>query len=331
VKALITGATGFVGGHLAEKLVRKGYEVRALARQTSDTSRLKKLDIEIIDGDIRDAGATKKAVRSCEFVYHLAAKTTKDHLSKKEYYAHNVQGTRSIAQAALDEGVNRLVYASSIGVYGTFRDSTIDENTPPNPDSYYRETKLGGEKEILRFHRDGGLPVVVARLASVFGPGSCNWLSVSRKIAKGNFRMIGAGENYEHMVYVEDLVEGVWRCSETQGIEGKTYILAGPEPAKVRQVFVIIAQELGADSSFATLPAAPFRLYQRLCELVHRSFGIELLRSHYYDVFLMDHVFATSRAQDELGYFPRVSLKNGFRRLIRWYREQGYLSRSGIP
>jgi nucleoside-diphosphate-sugar epimerase len=325
LKVLVTGATGFIGGRLAEALVKAGYEVKGLARQTSDTSLLKKLDIEIINGDIRDAAAMKKAVSDCQCVYHLAGKTTKDHLSKKHYYAHNVQGTKNVAQAALEAGVSRLVYASTIGVYGTVRNSSIDENTEPNPDSYYRETKLGGEKEVLRLHRDSRLSVVVARLGSVYGPGSCNWLDVCRKILKGNFRIIGTGENYDHMVYVDDLVEGLRRCGDVKGVEGRTYIITGPEPAKLRQVLEMIAEELGADTFLDSLSGTPFRVYQRFCGLVYRSFGIQLPRSHYYDLFFMNHIFRTSKAQKELGHFPNVSLRDGFRRLLGWYREKGYL------
>jgi nucleoside-diphosphate-sugar epimerase len=325
LKVLVTGGKGFIGGHLAETLVRQGHEVRVLARQTSDTSRLKKLDIEIINGDIRDAAATKKAVRNCQCVYHLAAKTTKDRLSKKQYYAHNVEGTKNVARAALDAGISRLVYASSVGVYGTVRNSSIDENTAPKPDSYYRETKFGGEKEVLRLHRESGLPIVIARLGSVYGPGSCSWLGLSRKILRGKFRIIGTGENYDHMVYVDDLVEGIRRCGETKGVEGRTYILTGPQPAKLRQVLEIIAEELGADTLLDSLPVAPFRVYQQLCAFLHRSFGIQLPRSHYYDLFLMDCIFTTTKAQEELGYFPNVSLRDGFRRLLEWYREKGYL------
>lgn len=325
MKALVTGATGFIGGHLAETLVKEGYEVRVLARQTSDTSLLKKLDVEIIDGDIRDAGAMNKAVRDCQCVYHLAAKTTKDHLTKKEYDAHNVEGTKIIAQAALHAGVSRLVYASTVGVYGTARNSSIDENTAPNPDSYYRETKLGGEKEVLRLYRDSGLPVVVARFGSVYGPGSRNWVDVCRKIAKGNFRIIGTGENYDHMVYVDDLVEGVRRCGEVKDVEGRTYIITGPEPAKLRQVLEMIAEELGADTFLGSLSVTPFRVYHQFCGLVYRSFGIQLPRSHYYDLFFMNHIFRTAKAQKELGHFPNVSLRDGFRRVLGWYRAKGYL------
>jgi nucleoside-diphosphate-sugar epimerase len=326
LNVLVTGATGFVGGHLVELLVRHGHEVKALARQTSDTSFLKKLSVEIVGGDIRDEAAMKQAMAGCQCVYHLAAKTTKDRLSKKDYYAHNVQGTKNVAQAALDAGVSRLVYASTIGVYGTVRNSSIDENTVPNPDSYYRETKLGGEKEVLRFHRESGLPIVVARLGSVYGPGSCNWLGLSRKILKGNFRIIGTGENYDHMAYVDDLVDGIRRCGEAKDVAGKTYIITGPQPAMLRQVLEIIAEELGADTFLDSLPVAPFRVYQQLCAFVYRSFGIQLPRSHYYDLFLGSHIFRVTKARDELGYFQNVSLRDGFRRLLGWYREKGYLS-----
>ena len=325
VKVLITGATGFIGGHLAQALVKEGHQVRALARPTSDTLLLKKLNIEIVNGDLRDAAAMNKAVGGCQCVYHLAAKTTKDHLPKEQYHAHNVEGTINVARAALNAGVNRLVFASSVGVYGTFRDSSIDENSAPNPDSYYREAKLAAEKEVLRLHRESGLPVVVARLGGVYGPGTCSWLGLCRKILTGNFRVIGAGENYDHMGYVDDVVEGIRRCGEATGVDGRTYIITGPEPAKLRQWLEMIAQELGADSVFGSLPAPPFRIYQRLGRLVHRSLGIELPRAHYYDLFFMNHRFITTKAQEELGYFPTMSLKDGFRRLLEWYREKGYL------
>jgi nucleoside-diphosphate-sugar epimerase len=325
LKVLITGATGFIGARLAETLIKTGHDVRGLAQQTSDTSLLKKLDVEIVRGNIRDAVAMKNAVKDCQCVYHLAAKKTKDRLSKKQYYVHNVEGTKNVAQAALSAGVSRLVYASTIGVYGTLRNSSIDENTAPKPDSFYRETKLGGEKEIVRLHRENGLPAVVARLGTIFGPGSCSWLDLCHKIVNGNLRIIGTGENYDQMVYVDDLVEGLRRCGETRCIEGRKYILAGAEPAKLRRVLEILAEELGADRFLETLSAGPFRVYQRTCAFAYRSFGVELPRSHYYDLFLTNCIFTTTKAQEELGYFPKVSLRDGFRRLLTWYREKGHL------
>jgi nucleoside-diphosphate-sugar epimerase len=325
VKVLVTGATGFIGGRLVENLARRGHQIRALAREASDKSLLTKLDVEIVNGDIRDAGAMNQAVQGCECVYHLAAKITKDGLSRREYYAHNVEGTKNVAQAALAASVNRFVYASSIGVFGTFSDSTIDENTAAKPDSYYRETKFRAEQEVLRLHQQRGLPAVVARVGSVYGPGSCSWLGLCRKILKGNFQIIGTGENYDHMVCVDDLVEGLRRCGEVNGVEGRTYILAGPDPATLREVLGLIAEELGVKSDLGSLPITPFRAYKHLCGLVYRSFKVELPRSHYYDLFLTDHIFRTRKAQEELSYFPSISLRNGFQRLLDWYRESGYL------
>lgn len=325
MKVLVTGATGFVGGHLAQALVREGHQVKALARLTSDISLLKELDIEIVHGDLRDADALKKAVDGCERVYHMAAKTTKDRLSKEQYQAHNVEGTKNLAEAALNAGVSRLVLASSVGVYGTVRASPLDENSRPAPDSYYRETKLRGENAVLRLHRESGLPVVIARLGGVYGPGSCSWLPVCLKMLRGNFRVIGAGENYDQMGYVDDVVEGVRRCGETTGIDGRVYIITGSESARLRQILEMISRELGVDDYLRNLSALPFRIYRGLGGAVYRTLGVQVPRAHYYDLFFMNHRFITIKSQQELGYFPKVSLKDGFRRLLDWYRERGYL------
>jgi len=325
LKVLITGATGFIGGHLAEALVEEGHEVRALARETSDTSKLKKLDIEVLRGDIRDA-AVQRAIEKCDSVYHLAARTTKDHLSRREYYAHNLQGTKNVAEASRRCGVSRVVYASSVGIYGSLCNSSINENTPPNPDSYYRETKLAGEKEVLRLHREHKLPVVVARLGRIYGPGSLSWIDLCRKIAIGNFRIIGTAENYDHMIYIDDLIEGLRRCGEVKDIEGRTYILNGSEPVQLERMLKMIAHELGVNSSLSRLPATPFRTYHRFNQFIFQSFRIQLPRALYYSLFFSNHLYDTSKAQKELNYYPKVSLKDGFRRLIKWYRESGLLS-----
>jgi nucleoside-diphosphate-sugar epimerase len=121
-------------------------------------------------------------------------------------------------------------------------------------------------------------------------------------------------------------VEGVRRCGELKGIEGRTYIITGPEPAKLKRVLDIIAEELDRDTVLKNLPAAPFRFYQQLCGFVYRCFDIQLPRSHYYDLFLMDCIYSISKAQRELDYSPNVSLKDGFRQLLVWYRQQGYLT-----
>ena len=328
-KVLITGATGFVGSHLAELLVRQGYQVTALTRPSKKTAVLEKLGIAIVRADIRDATATRKAVREiadCDCLFHIAAKTTKHRLSRQDYYAHNVEGTRNLAEAALQAGVKRMVYASSVGVYGTNCHASIDENTTPDPDSYYRTTKLGGEHAVLALHRQAGLPVVIARLGTVFGPRSDSLLDLCRKIMRRHFRIIGDSENHHPMVYVDDVVDGIHRCGKTKAIEGETYILSGAERFRVKELLAIIAEHLGVVAPSTHLPAAGFRLYQEFSRMIYRRFGLELPRAHYYDIFLMDHVFTTTKAHDELGYVPKVSVHQGIKLLIDWYRQEGNLA-----
>lgn len=285
MKILITGATGFIGGHLVEALLKERHEVKALVRQKSDASQLEARGVVVAIGDITDATSVKNAVQGCDRVYHLAGKTTKDRLTKELYRTHNIEGTTNVAEAALHTGVQRMVYSSSVGVYGTARPHPIDEETEPRPDSYYRESKLGGEKAALRLYRERGLPIVIARVGSVYGPGSCNWLDLARKILEGSFRIIGSGENYDHFAYVDDIVHGLQQCAETSGVEGRTYILSGPEPLKLRQLLQIMAEELGVDPVLGRLPSAPFRFYHRLGGVVYQSLGIQVPRAHYYDLF----------------------------------------------
>jgi len=127
MKVLVTGATGFVGGHLAETLVGAGYEVKVLARPSSDMSLLKKLNVEIVQGDITDVAAVERAVSGCRHVYHLAAKTSHGRLSRKQYDMVNVKGTDNVARAAMKANVERLVYCSSGGIYGMIQSPPADE------------------------------------------------------------------------------------------------------------------------------------------------------------------------------------------------------------
>jgi nucleoside-diphosphate-sugar epimerase len=313
-----------VGSHLAEVLVHAGYEVKALVRPTSDIALLRALEVEVVRGDITDPAAVERAVSGCQHVYHLAAKTTVSNVSKRAYYAANVEGTASVARAALKANAERLVYGSSAGVNGTVAGSPVDEHTEPHPDSHYRASKLMGEEVVMASRQKKGLPVVVARIASIYGPQSVSWRGLFQAIAARRFRIIGAGENRTHMGYVSDVVEGLQRCAETHGIEGQCYLLTGNEPLQLRQLVGAIAQELGLPQPQGSTPAASFRAFYALALAVYHSLGVELPYAHRYELFLTDRVFNIAKAQKELGYRPQVSMREGIRQTVRWYREKGY-------
>jgi nucleoside-diphosphate-sugar epimerase len=323
---LVTGATGFIGRHLVERLTREGGHLRALVRPETDASALATLGVEVARGDVRDYPAVERATAGCHLVFHLAAKIESLALPRKVVQAVNVQGTANVARAAVQAGVGRLVLCSSVGVYGrVVKNLAIDEDTETKPDSPYGESKVLAERTVLSYRERDGLPVVVARVTSVFGPGSKNWVGLFQAIASGRFRLIGPGDNHYHLADVADVVEGLVLCGSVPGAEGRTYIIAGGEPVRLRELVRMIGEEVGVPRFPASLPAGPLRLYKTLNKLAYAWGGHRLPRADRIDFFLGDRVFDISRGRKELGYAPKVSLREAVRRMAEWYREQGYL------
>jgi nucleoside-diphosphate-sugar epimerase len=326
MKVLVTGATGFVGSHLCERLIQEGYEVRALARESSDVSLLKSLGIQIVYGNILDIDSVERAVDGCGVVYHLAARTSRHSSScSQDDYAINIEGTKRVVNAAVKAGIERFVYGSSVGVYGIIKNPPVDEQTPPNPNTCYRDSKLKGEVVVLSQYKNEGLPVVIARISSVYGPRSLNWLSLFQALARKRFRMLGSGENHRDMVYISDVVEGIKLCGVKKGIEGETYILSGKEPQKLNQLVYMIAEELGVNIPSIRSPEFPFRAWYDFATFIYMHSGLELPRAHTYELFLEDRVLNITKAQKELGYDPKVSIREGIQQAVRWYRENGYI------
>lgn len=320
MNVLVTGATGLIGSHLTETLVKQGVSVRALVTPTTrNLSRLQGLDVELIQGDIRDAEVAEKAVKGCDRVFHLAAQLSIGH-SKQDIYSVNVDGTRNVARAATRFGVERFVQGSSVGIYGVIKQPPIDETAKPRPNSHYRKTKWLSEQVVYQYHQQAGLPVVVARIGSVTGARAYEWLGLLNAIASRKFRLIGTGNNYYHTIDVSDLVNGLILCSTTKNIEGQAYILADREPIQMKALLQMFAEALGAGEILQGSSAAPFRSFQTIAELIYRSIGVQVPHAQRYDLFLTNRVFNISKAQNQLGYAPKVPIEVSVRKMIDWYQ-----------
>jgi nucleoside-diphosphate-sugar epimerase len=330
MNVLVTGATGFIGQHLVKRLVQEGYRVRGLIRPVTDASPLDALGVEIVRGDVRDPGVVDCAIADCQLVFHLAARTSHGNLPAKDLYSINVGGTANVARAAVKAGVTRLVFASTARVYGIIKNRRVDEHTPVKPDSAYPESKVRGEQILLSYYTRHGLPVVIARITSVFGPGSKSWLGLFQAIASGRFRLIGRGENYHHPADVSDTAEGLLLCGTVRGIEGRTYIITGDQAVPLRQMIRLIEDELGISVSRRALPSFPLRLYELLNRAVRVFADVRLPRFDRVEFFLNDRIFDQSRARDELGYTPKVGLQEAIHRMAEWYLQQGYLPPGAI-
>ena len=268
----------------------------------------------------------ERAAESCQLVYHLAARTSHSNPSVNATYSVNVEGTANAAHAALRVGVSRLVLASTTGVYGPIKNRAINEDTPVKPYSPYTKSKVQAEQLVLDHHARNGLPVVIARITSVFGPGGKGWLGLFQAIAAGRFRLFGSGNNYRHPGEVSDIVEGLFLCGTVKGVEGRTYILTGNEPLLLCDMIQLIQDELRAPALRQALPATPLHLYKLLGKAFRACGGGLLPRFDRVRFFLTDEIFDQSRARAELGYTPKVSTKEAIHRTAEWYREQGYLS-----
>ena len=248
MNVLVTGASGFVGRHLVERLAADGAQVRALVRPGTNPAWLEALGAQVRRGDIGDAHSVQRVAEECQVVFHLAAKTEAlGPLSRHDVQVANVQGTENVVRAALRAGVQRFVFCSSVSVYGRIvRNRLIDERTETDPDSPYGESKRLGEQLVLAAREREGLPGVVARLSTVWGPGTTSWLGLFRTIAAGHFRVIGDGANHHHIADVVDVIEGLLLCASVKGVEGRTYILAGREAVPLNTLVDIIGAEVGA-------------------------------------------------------------------------------------
>jgi nucleoside-diphosphate-sugar epimerase len=331
MKVLVTGATGFIGRHLVERLITAGEHVKALVRPAAHAAWLDALGVEVVRGDIGDADAVARAADKCGVVFHLAATTESSGLlSRLDVEVANIQGAENVTRAALRANIERLVFCSSVAVYGRIaRHRLIDENTETDPDSPYGESKVLGEQVVLSARQCHGLPVVVARISTVWGPGTISWLGLFQSIAAEHFRLIGKGTNYHHIADVSDVVEGLLLCGAVKGVEGRTYNLAGSESVQLKRLVEMIGEEVGTTRFPAYLPAAPLHVYRVLDRMAVSLIGRKLPRADRLALFLGDRTFDISRARQELGYAPRIGTKDTIHRMAEWFRAHGHLPRSG--
>lgn len=328
MNVLVTGATGFAGGHLARALRRQGHAVVALVRPSSLTraAALREAGIDIFPGDLQDAESVTRAAAGCELVYHIAATYREAGQSDAAYRRINVQGTRHVLEAALEAGARRIVHCSTGGVHGHVLTPPADEDAPLAPGDFYQQSKLEAEHFATDFAERTSLEVVIARPIGIYGPGDLRFLKMFRGIARGRFPMLGPGTVFYHLTYIDDLVAGFRLCGEVPQAAGRTYLLAGPEYTTLNELVALIAQELGVSPPRVRLPVWPVWLAGAVCEAVCVPLGVEppIFRRRV-DFYRKSRAFTSARAARELGYAPVVDLRTGIRRTAEWYRSRGLL------
>ena len=330
MNVLVTGATGFTGGHLAAALKRRGHSVRALVRPRSlerfRASPLSGMGVEAIAGDLSDAQSVNRAAHGVDVVYHIAATYREAGQPNSAYRAVNVEGTRHVLDAAMRGGASRVVHCSTGGVHGHIERPPANEDAPFNPGDVYQETKLEAEEIAREYGRTHSLEVVIARPIGIYGPGDTRFLRMFRGLARGRFPMLGSGDVFYHLTLIDDLVEGFRLCGEQPAAAGRTYILAGPRYTTLKELVRLVASELRVAPPRWHLPVWPFWTAGLLCEAVCIPLRIEPpIYRRRVDFYTKSRAFDTTRARTELGFSPAVDLTEGIRRTADWYRALGLL------
>ena len=321
---LVTGATGFTGGHLARSLAA-AHPVRALVRDPARAADLKASGIEILQGDIRDPRTLQAAVSGVDVVYHIAAIYRSAGVPDETYRAINRTAVGELVKAAAAAGVRRVVHCSTVGVHGDVDHPPANEDAPLKPGDIYQVTKLEGEDLARETAARSGIELTIARPSGIYGPGDRRLLKLFKNVVR-RFPILGSGQIYYHLTYIDDLVEGFRLCGEHPAAAGRTYILAGGEVTTLVELMTLIAGAAGVRPPSLHLPVWPFWMAGAACEAVCVPFGIEPpIYRRRVDFFTKSRAFDITRARTEIGYEPRVGLRDGIARTLAWYREHGWL------
>jgi len=328
MKSLVTGATGFIGSHLAETLISAGDQVRALVRATSDTGHLEQLGVERCTGDLTDPSGLERALEGVGRVFHCAAIVT-DWDPQDLSSAINIEGTAALADAALRAGVQKFVYVSTTEVYG-HPDAPVSEDAPYRYRGWpYCDTKIEAEKRVWEYHRRG-LPVTVLRPATVYGPRSKSVVvEFVELLRSGQMMLIDGGRKTAGLCYVTDLVDLMLQVGQAEVGLGRAYNVADGTAITWAEFTNGLAALLGLPPVRTSVPR---RLAYPVGWLMEKLTGLRrgdhrpLLTRMAVEFVGTHQGFSIDRAWRELGFEPEVFLEEGLRLTGEWLREEGLLS-----
>jgi dihydroflavonol-4-reductase len=324
---LVTGASGFLGSHVARLLVERGQRVRVLLRPTSHTRLLEDLALERVVGDLRDRGSLEKALRGVEAVYHVAADYRLWARDPREIYESNVQGTRNLLDAAKSAGIEKFVYTSTVGTVAVPRAGALpDENVLTSLEEMigvYKRSKWLAEQE-ARQAAAAGLPVVIVNPSTPVGPGDAKPTPTGRMIVDFlNGRMPAYVDTGLNFVPVEDAAAGHLMAAE-RGRSGERYILGG-ENLSLKQALTMLAEVSGRPAPRVRVPHALALAAGYADAALSRLMGrepqipLEGVRMARHSMFVN-----AERARLELKFAPG-SVRAAFERAVRWYQSSGYV------
>ncbi len=320
--ALVTGASGFLGGRLVEMLAADGVPVRILARHGSDLRRLARLPVEVVKGSLADADALAAAVLGVTHIYHCAGCST-DWAPDAAFFSANVEGVRNLLAAAAGAGgLKRFLHVSTTDVYG-YPSTPCDESHPASDAGLpYNRTKRLGEECVWEARCKTGLPVTVVRPATIFGPyGRAFTADIARHIQRGSMLTIDGGRAPGGFCYVDNAARAIMLAATSPQAEGRVYNIADGAGKTWREYIDALADALGKRRPTLDLPSGVALALARSLEAAHRTLrlpGRPLLTRHAVYLLSRNQEYPIDRASRELGFTPEISFAEGIALAVDW-------------
>lgn len=337
-KILITGATGFIGSHLAKDLTEKGNKIRCLVRPSSPKEALEFLEnlgAELVYGDLTDKESLKNVVVGVDCVFHLGG-GGRVGMPKDIQYKINVDGTRNILDACIAHGkVTNFIHVSTCAVMGDIKNGPANETFPYNPANIaYSYAKTEAEKVALSYKNQ--IPLVVVRFPGVYGiplingdvdriQGVIPALMIFSSIKDGKWKYLGDGKNFIHLFFVDDAVAGLEIVRE-KGKNGEIYIIGDKQSIRMTEMIRTAAKILNVEEPKGHMPVFMARFFALLFELAAKLFGsTPSMSREMVTGFVSNLNIDTHKARNELGFEPKVCLEEGMKKTADWYKVNGYL------
>ncbi len=307
MRILVTGANGFVGARLVKELAKEN-DVLALCRSKPD------LPAKFVKGDLLDDKVISTLRRlTFDVVYHLAANTDESDMGMWDV---NVEGTRRLLEACKNKNLTRFIFMSSSGVLGETNEPA-KEDDPYNPLTHYEKSKAEAERLIMDYKLKHQIPYTILRAPIILGPNDY-WQQIF-KAAKSKYPMVGKGDNYFHVVYIDDVIQALTLAMQPIA-RNKIYHVAGPDPHTYRETYELIVSTLGAEMPERTIPVFAVKAAALAHELHSKAMKtkprVTLMRSSI-DRLVRNRIIDITKAEQQLGYQPKYTLKKALKKTVK--------------
>jgi dihydroflavonol-4-reductase len=324
--AFVTGGTGFIGSHLVERLLAKGYTVRCLVRNPKKLGFLNTLPIELVEGDLFSRSALEKGIEGAHYVYHIAGVVAAK--KKEDFFLYNRDGTKNMIEvtAQVNPSVKKFVHISSQTAVGPGEGKNpVNESTPAHPITTYGKSKLASEQEVMKFREK--VPVTILRVAAVYGPRDTATFDYFKSAYRGLELMIGFHDTYVSLVHVHDIVSGVVLAGENEKSSGEIYFLGSEKYYTWDEIGYVTRGVLNKRMLRIRVPK-PFVFVIGGISGIVSQFKAKpsvLNFEKAYDLTQDNWCCDITKAKTELGYAPEITLEHGIRETVKWYLDNKWM------